>query len=330
MTTDLHTRIIGTGSYLAEGVLTNDDLSRIVDTSDEWIVERTGIRERRIAKKGIATSDMGAMAIKNALQMADIKPNQLDMIICGTVTPDYPMPATAPAIQEKLGITNHCPSFDLSAACAGFLYALSVADGMIRQGIARTVGVIGAETLSRFVDFEDRATCVLFGDGAGAAILTADTSGSGLLSSHLFTDGSRLDALKIPAGGSSKPITETLLRDREHLIKMNGREVFKYAIRYLEDASKQAFGASGVTPDEVTWVVPHQANIRILDAVSMRLGIPIERFILNLERFGNTSSASIPIALDEAVRNNRIKTGDLLLMIAMGAGLSWGSALVKW
>ena len=330
MTFEHSTRIIGTGHYLAEKVLTNDDLSKIVDTSDEWIVERTGIHERRMAGDKIATSDMGAAALNNALQMASMSANKLDMIICGTVTPDYPLPATAPIIQQKLGVTNHCASFDLSAACAGFLYALTIADSMIKQGNAKTIGVIGAEVLTRIIDFKDRTTCVLFGDGAGAVVVTGDTSGRGLLSSHLFSDGSLTEVLKIPAGGSVSPITESALRERQQFVKMNGREVFKHAVRYLADASEKAFEANNVTAADIGLVVPHQANTRILEAVAKRIGVPMEKFVLNLARFGNTSSASIPIALDEAVRDNRVKDGDLLLMIALGAGLSWGSALVKW
>ena len=330
MATDLRTRIIGTGCYIAENVLTNDDLSKIVDTSDEWIVERTGIRERRVAADDIATSDMGTAALKNALDMAELRPNDLDMIICGTVTPDYPLPATAPTIQHKLGITNMCAAFDLSAACAGFLYALSVADSMIKQGQVRNVGVIGAEVLTRAVDFEDRTTCVLFGDGAGAVVVTGDSSGRGLLSSHLYSDGSLLEALRIPSGGSVAPITVEAIERRQQYIKMNGREVFKYAVRYLADSSQKAFEANGITAEDISRVVPHQANMRILDAVSKRINIPLSKFELNLDRFGNTSSASVPIALDEAVRGGRVKDGDLLLMIALGAGISWGSALVKW
>jgi 3-oxoacyl-[acyl-carrier-protein] synthase-3 len=330
MTTDLRTRIIGTGCYLAEKVLTNDDLSRMVDTSDEWIVERTGIRERRIAPDDISTSDMAVTALKNALEMAAVRPNELDMIILGTVTPDYPMPATAPTIQRKLGITNHCASFDLSAACAGFLYALSVADSMIKQGQARYIGVIGAEVLTRVVDFEDRATCVLFGDGAGAVVVTGDASGHGMLSSHLFCDGSLAEALQIPSGGSVNPISTEAIEKRQQYIKMNGREVFKNAVRYLADASFKAFEANNVTADDISLVVPHQANLRILDAVAKRINIPLDKFELNIDRFGNTSSASIPIALDEVVRGAKVKDGDLLLMIALGAGVSWGSTLLKW
>ena len=330
MTTELRSRIIGTGSYISDEVLTNNELAMMVDTSDEWITGRTGIRERRIAPKGIHTSDMGVAALKHAVEMASLQPDDLDMIVCGTVTPDYPMPAAAPLIQAKLGMTKSCPAFDVSAACAGFLYALAVADSFIKQGRARYIGVIGSEALTRFVDFEDRTTCILFGDGAGAAILTGDTEGRGILSSHLFSNGGLVDALKIPAGGSAAKIDDVAVRERQQYIKMNGREVFKYAVRYLADASKEAFQANGMSANDIDWVVPHQANMRILEAVAKRIDLPLEKFTLNIERLGNTSSASIPIALDEAVRDGRITTGQNILMIALGAGVSWGSALLRW
>jgi 3-oxoacyl-[acyl-carrier-protein] synthase-3 len=330
MTTSLRTRIIGTGHFLSEEILTNFDLEKMVDTSDEWIVERTGIRERRIAPKGIATSDMGTAALKNAMEMAGIGPNDLDMIICGTVTPDHPLPATATLIQTKIGATNHCAAFDISAACAGFLFALNIADSFIRQGFAKYIGVIGSEVLTRMVDFEDRTTCVLFGDGAGAVVVTGDTTGKGVLSSHLFTDGTLSTALKIEAGGSVMPTSQETVSNRKHYIQMNGREVFKCAVRYLSDASLKALEYNKLTPDDISLVVPHQANLRILDGVAKRIGLPIDKFVLNLERVGNTSSASIPIALDEAVRAGRVKDNSLLLMIALGGGVSWGSAIVRW
>lgn len=330
MTTNLRTRIIGTGSYLPEQLLTNRDLEKLVDTSDEWIVERTGIRERHIAPANIATSDMGTAALKNAMEMAGIGPNDLDMIICGTVTPDRTLPATATAIQTKIGATNHCAAFDISAACAGFLFSLNIADSFIRQGFAKYIGVIGSEVLTRMVDFEDRTTCVLFGDGAGAVVVTGDDSGRGVLSSHLFSDGSLSSALIVPAGGSILPPSMETITARQHYIQMNGREVFKFAVRYLADASLKALTHNDLKPDDISWVVPHQANLRILDGVAKRIGIAPERFVLNLDRVGNTSSASIPIALDEVVRSGTIKENDLVLMIALGGGISWGSAIVRW
>ena len=331
MIDDLRTRIIGTGCHIAKDVLTNFDLEKMVDTSDEWIVERTGIRERRVAPKGIQTSDMGADALKKALDMSGLKPNDLDMIICGTVTPDRMMPAAATYIQTKVGATNNCAAFDLSAACAGFLFGLAIADGFIRCGQAKNIGVIGSEILTRVMNFEDRTTCVLFGDGAGAVVVTGDRSGRGLLSSHLFTDGTFADALPIPAGGSVAPAcAETVADPAQHAIEMDGRAVFKCAVRYLVDASKKAMDANHVSPKDVSVVVPHQANMRILDSVAQRIGIPLDKFVLNLERVGNTSSASIPIALDEAIREGKVNDNDIVLMIALGGGISWGSALIKW
>jgi 3-oxoacyl-[acyl-carrier-protein] synthase-3 len=331
MAMEIRSRVVGTGSYTAPGVLTNHDLEKMVDTSDEWIIERTGIRERRVAPAEVASSDMAAHSLAAALEMAGLRPDDLDMIICGTVTPDRPLPATAAYVQRKLGCNSHCASFDLAAACAGFLYGLSIADAFIRLGRARTVGVIGVELLSRVLDFTDRNTCVLFGDGAGAAVLAAEQSGTGgVLSSHLFTDGSLTELLTIPAGGSQHPATAETVEQRQHTVRMEGREVYRYAVKYLSEAARCALEANGVGADDVDVVVAHQANMRILEAVSKRVSIPLEKFVLNIERYGNTSSASIPIALDEGVRSGRIRRGDTMLMIALGGGISWGSALLEW
>lgn len=330
MSADIHTRIIGTGKYKAEGVLTNQDLEKLVDTSDEWITDRTGISERRIAPKHIATSDMAAGAIKEALDMAGKKPNDLDMIICGTVTGDMPLPATAAMIQKKIGASNTCPSFDVSAACAGFIYGLSVADAFIKTGKVKTVAVTGAEMLTRFMDFEDRNTCVLFGDGAGAVIVTADTTGKGILSTHLYTDSSLTSALQIPGGGSLHPVSSDSIANKRHFIQMEGREVFKVAVKNLSEAAETAVSANGLTVDDVDVVSAHQANMRILKAVSKRVNIPMNKFALNLKYYGNTSSASIPISLDEAVRGGKVNDNDVVLMMALGGGISWGSALIKW
>jgi len=326
----VHTRIVGTGSYKAAGVLTNADLERMVDTSDEWIIERTGIKERRVAPRDVVTSDMATHALRQALEMAGRSANDLDLIICGTVTPDRPLPATAAYIQRKIGAGNHCPSFDLAAACAGFLYGLSIADAFIRIGKARTVGVVGVELLSRVLNFEDRNTCVLFGDGAGAVIVTRDEGGPGILSTHIFTDGSLTESLFIPAGGSHRPASHETVDEGLHFVQMEGKEVFKHAVRYLSQAAELALETNGCGPDDVDVVVAHQANMRILDAVSKRVKIPLQKFVLNIEHYGNTSSASIPIALDEAVRSGRVATGNTMLMIALGGGISWGSALLKW
>jgi len=331
MTREIRSRIVGTGSYTAPGVLTNRDLEKMVDTSDEWIVERTGIRERRIAPPEVASSDMAAHSLARALEMADARADDLDMIICGTVTPDRQLPATAAYVQRKVGAKSRCAAFDLAAACAGFLYGMSIADSFIRLGRARTVGVIGVELLSRVLDFGDRNTCVLFGDGAGAAVMTADPGGErGVLSSHLYTDGSMTEMLTIPAGGSQRPTSAETVAEGLHTVRMEGREVYRWAVKYLSEAALCALETNGVGPGDVDVVVAHQANMRILNAVSRRVGIPLERFVLNIERYGNTSSASIPIALDEGVRSGRIKDGDTMLMIALGGGISWGSALLRW
>jgi 3-oxoacyl-[acyl-carrier-protein] synthase III len=326
----IQSRIIGTGKYKAESVLTNHDLEKMVDTSDTWIIERTGIRERRIASPGTVSSDMATVALQSALEMAEKQPDDLDMIICGTVTPDMPLPATAAFIQHRIGASTMCPAFDVSAACAGFIYGLSVADAFIRSGKIKTAAVIGVEMLSRFTDYTDRNTCVLFGDGAGAVVVTADTAGQGILSTHLFTDGSLTDILQIPGGGSREPASEETIAGRRHCIRMEGQEVFKTAVRYLSDAAETALKANAMTADDVQLVSAHQANMRILNAVSRRVQIPMEKFALNLEHYGNTSSASIPISLDEAVRAGRVSSGDIVLMIALGGGISWGSALIRW
>ena len=330
MSAQIKTRIVGTGKFRAADVLTNHDLEKMVDTNDTWIVERTGIRERRIARPPVSTSDMASGALKEALEMAGVAPNDLDMIICGTVTPDMPLPATAAYVQKKIGASNHCAAFDLSAACAGFIFGLGVADAFIRSGQAKTVAVIGVEILSRFMDWDDRNTCVLFGDGAGAVVVTADSGGRGILSTHLYTDSAHTEILQIPGGGSVEPASAESVANKRHCIQMEGREVFKVAVRYLSDAAETALKANGKSADDVNLVSAHQANMRILSAVSKRVNIPIEKFALNLEWYGNTSSASIPISLDEAVRDGRLSENDLVLMIALGGGISWGSALIQW
>ena len=322
-------QIVGTGAYAPEKVLTNHDLARVVDTSDEWIRERTGIRERRIAADGQTASDMAYEAARRALDAAGLKATDLDMIIVGTVTGDMPMPACAAILQRKLGAAN-IPAFDISAACAGFLYGISIADQFIRTGAQRRVLVVGVELLSRILNWKDRVTCVLFGDGAGAAILApAGDDGRGVLSTRLYTDSSLVDSLCIPAGGSAEPLTAEGLAKNRNKVFMVGSDIFKIAVKNLTSASREAVEAAGLSADDVKWVVPHQANLRIIAQVAMRLDIPLERFVLNIERYGNTSSASIPIALDEAVRDGRIKRGDTVLMCALGAGISWGSALIR-
>jgi 3-oxoacyl-[acyl-carrier-protein] synthase-3 len=321
--------ILGTGRYAPAKVLTNADLERMVDTSDAWITERTGIRERRIAAEGETTSDMASAAAHSALEAAGVRASDLDMIIVGTVTGDSPMPATAVAVQQKIGAEN-IPAFDISAACAGFVYGLSIGDQFIRTGQMNKILVVGVELLSRVLNWSDRTTCVLFGDGAGAAVLgPSPGDGRGVISTKIFTDGSLANALTIPGGGSELPLTHAGLDESKNKVQMVGSEVFKVAVKNLSSASKAALEAAGLSTGDIDWVVAHQANMRILTQVASRLDIPLERFVLNIERYGNTSSASIPIALDEAVRDGRIKPGQTVLMCALGAGISWGSALVR-
>ena len=323
-------RIAGTGSYIPSRVVTNDDLAKIVDTSDEWIRKRVGIRERRYAAEGEASSDMAAEAARRALESAQLKSEDLDMIVVGTVTGDMQLPACAAFVQQKLSC-REIPAFDVAAACAGFIFALATADSFIRMGTARNVLVIGVEALTRITNFQDRNTCVLFGDGAGAVILTRveDADGGMLLGTSLYTDGTLSDALQVPAGGSKEPLTHEGIDAHRNKIFMNGQEVFKAAVRRLTSSAQTAMQQVGLNPEKVDWVVPHQANLRILNQIAARIGIPYDRFVLNIENRGNTSSASVPIALDEATSDGRIKPGHIVLMCALGAGISWGSALVR-
>lgn len=325
----VRSRILGTGHYLPRGVRTNADLEKMVDTSDAWITERTGIRARHIAEAGIATSDMAAAAARAALERAGILPDAIDLIIVGTVTPDMPMPATAVFVQQKLGCKT-CPAFDLSAACAGFVYGLSIADKFIRTGAMRHVLVIGVELLSRVIDWTDRTTCVLFGDGAGAVVLgPSDDEGTGIFSTAIHTDGSLASSLWIPGGGSVNPMSHEAIDERLHKVHMRGQDIFKVAVKNLYAASRDALDHAGMTPSDIQWVCAHQANLRIINQVVDRLGVPEDRVLVNIDRVGNTSSASIPILLDENLRGGKIKSGDTVLMCALGAGISWGSALVR-
>ncbi|HLM76186.1 MAG TPA: beta-ketoacyl-ACP synthase III [Polyangiaceae bacterium] len=322
-------RILGTGRYTPERVVTNADLERLVDTSDTWISERTGIRRRHLAADREVTSDMAAAAARNALEAAGLNAADLDMIIVGTISGDTPVPSCAVHVQQKIG-ADEIPAFDISAACAGFLYGITIADQFIATGAANCVLVIGVELLSRILNWEDRSTCVLFGDGAGAVILgPAKGDGRGILATRLFTDGSLAGALHIPGGGCSEPMTAEGIERKRNKVHMVGQDVFKVAVKNLTSASTTAMKASGLTSAELDWVVAHQANLRIITLVSDRLGFPLEKFVLNIEEYGNTSSASIPIALDEAVRDGRIKPGHNVLFCALGAGISWGSALVR-
>ncbi len=328
----IKSRIIGSGRAVPPKVLTNDDLSRMVDTSDAWIVERTGIRERHILDPSQAASDLAAEAGRQACRRAGVEPAAVDCIIVGTVTGDCPFPATATFVQKKLGAPAGGCAFDLSAACAGFLYGISIADAFIRAGQYKHVLVIGVEVLSRIIDWTDRTTCVLFGDAAGAVLMTAgDESSSGrILSTHLFADGALAEILWQPVGGSREPTTPEALGARRQYVQMNGREVYKHAVRNMAAGARLALDANGLKADDVAWVVAHQANLRILEGVSDRVGIPMSRFFTNVDRYGNTSSASVPTALDEAVELGKLKPGDLVLFAALGGGLAWASAAVRW
>jgi len=329
-----HSRILGTGHYLPPVVRTNADIERMVDTSDAWITERTGIKERRIAPEGTITSDMATHAAKLALQAAGIDASALDMIVVGTVTPDVPMPATAVFVQQKLG-AGHCPAFDVSAACAGFLFGMSIADQFIASGQARYVLVVGVELLSRIIDWSDRTTCVLFGDGAGAAVLgpsgarLGDSSPRGVLSTSILTDGSLARSLWIPGGGSASPTTHATVEQKLHYVHMRGQDIFKVAVKNLHSACKDALDRARMTHADIDWVCAHQANKRIIDLVIERLGVSPKKVLSNIDRVGNTSSASIPILLDESIRAGTIRAGDTVLMCALGAGISWGSAIVR-
>lgn len=321
-------RISGSGHYTPAKVLTNSDLEKMVDTSDEWIVTRTGIRERRIARKDEAASDLALEASRMALADAGTKARDLDAIILATVTPDVQFPATACFVQDRLGARN-AAAFDLSAACSGFIYGLNIAHALVACREADKVLVVGVEVLSKFLDWKDRATCVLFGDGAGAAVVEAGLAGEGILGTYMKSDGSLADLLWIPAGGSRKPTSEDSYLRGEHFIKMKGDGVFKYAVRAMADATHRVLKKVGMDIADIDLFIPHQANIRIIDAVNQRLGLPREKVVVNLDRYGNTSSATIPIAYDEMVKAGKVKKGDVLLFVGFGGGLTWGAVLLR-
>ena len=310
-------------------IMTNHDLEKIVDTSDEWIQTRTGIHERRIAMPHEAVSEFALAASQNALEMAGVAPDAIDLIICATVTPDVPIPATACLLQHRLGC-QHAAAFDMQAGCSGFIYAQSVAKQFIVSGRCRNVLVVGAELLSKFLDWSDRTTCVIFADGAGAALMSEGTLPRGILASSLHSDGSMSDFISMEGGGSKHPASPETVAQGMHFIRMRGNETFKIAVRSIEEVSREVLGAAGLTPNDVSWFIPHQANQRIIDAVGERLGIPAERCWVNIDRYGNTSAASIPIALDEAVRAGKVNRGDIILMAAFGAGLTWAASAVRW
>lgn len=321
--------IIGTGSYLPETIVTNEDLEKIIDTNDEWIVTRTGISERRKAPPEMATSDLGAIAAQRALESANLRPEDIDLIIVATITPDMLFPSTACIIQEKIGATK-AAAFDLSAACTGFIYGLSIAAQFIATGMYKYVLVIGAEVLSRILNPKDRSTLILFGDGAGAAVLGPVEEGYGFLSFDLGAEGSGGDLLYIKAGGSRFPASKETVEKDEHYIKMVGNEVFKFAVRIMGETSLKALEKAGLTQDDVNYLIPHQANIRIVDAAVKRLKLATEKVYVNLDKYGNMSGASVPVALDEAVRKGRINKGDNVILVGFGAGLTWGSCVIRW
>lgn len=320
--------ILGLGFYLPEKVLTNVDLEKIVETTDEWIRTRTGISQRRIVADGQATSDLSVEAARRALADAKLTPADIDLILVATMTPDMPCPSCACFTQAKLGAPQ-AAAMDVSAACAGFVYALICGQQFIASGLYNHVLVIGAEVLSKVVDWTDRSTCVLFGDGAGAAVLGPVQDG-GILATYLGSDGTKADLLKVPAGGSLIPASHESVDQRMHYLKMNGIEVFKLATRIMADAAERSLKVCGLTAEDVTCVIPHQANLRIISAVMDRLGVPMDKVYLNVDRYGNMSSASTIVALCEAVRDGRIKKGDIVLLVAFGAGLAWGSLVIRW
>ncbi len=318
----------GTGRFCPEKILTNADLEKMVDTSDEWITARTGIKQRHIARDDRACSDLAVDAARQALAMADIAPSDLDGIFVGTISGDTQFPATAVLVQDRLGAIDSA-ALDVTAACSGFIYGVSLAHGMIVSGQMDRVLVIGAEVLSKFVDWEDRTTCVLFGDGAGAAVLEACPLDEGILATRMRSDGALSDLLMIPGGGSRKPITENSWKEKDRCIKMKGDIVFKHAVRAMADATINVLADAGKTLEDVDLLIPHQANTRIIDAMNDRLKLPADKILVNVDRYGNTSAASIPIAMDEAVREGRVKPGDLVVLTGFGGGFTWGSVVFR-
>jgi 3-oxoacyl-[acyl-carrier-protein] synthase-3 len=321
--------IIGTGSYVPERILTNHDLEKMVETSDEWIRTRTGIRERRIAKDTETTSDMGSRAALAAMEQAEVTPEEIDLIILATATPDHLFPAAACYVQKKIGAIN-AACFDISAACSGFLYALEIAQQFISTHVYNTVLIIGAEKLSAITDWTDRNTCVLFGDGAGAAVMRNRPNSHGVISTHMGSDGAFTDILYIPGGGVRCPITRENIDQRLNTIRMSGREVFKQAVTSMYNAATRVLDEAGLRYEDIGCVIPHQANLRIIEAIAERMGLPMEKFYVNLDRFGNTSAAAVAMALDEAHRTGRIQIGDYILLVVFGGGLTWASSVIQW
>ena len=321
--------ITGVGSFLPKKVLTNDDLSKTLDTTDEWITKRTGIKERRIVENGVAASDLAVEASLRALDDANVLPTEVDLIITSTITPDCLFPSTSCYIQEKIGARN-AGSFDLLAACAGFVYALSVAKSFVASGAMKTVLVVGAECMSKITDYTDRSTCILFGDGAGAVVVQQGNGGREIVSTHLGSDGSQAEILRLPAGGSKLPASHETVESGLHYIKLRGKEVFRQAIINLVDVVTKAAADNNMQVEEFDMVIPHQSNIRIIEAAMERLGLPMEKAYVNIDRYGNTSSASIPIAIDEIEKGQLLNSGDTVILVAFGGGLTWGSSVIEW
>ena len=325
----LKARIISTGSYVPENVITNSDLEQIVDTSDEWIIERTGIKERRIVNGTQSTSDLAYEAAHEALKRAGLKPGDIDLIIVATISGDMVFPSTACFLQQKLG-AKKAAAFDLNAACSGFVYGLHLANSLIKSGAHDRILLVGAEVLSKFTDWRDRATCVLFGDGAGAVVLEGTKEKQGIYSTHIYSDGSLSDLISLPGGGSRNPCSKETILKRLHFMKMKGNETFKVAVRTLEELATTTIERNGLDASQLSLLIPHQANLRIIQATAKRLGLSEEKVFINIDKYGNTSAASIPIALDEAVREGRCRKGEYTLLEAFGGGLTWGSALLRW
>ena len=321
--------IIGVGSYVPEQIMTNHDLEKMVETSDQWIVERTGIKERRIADKSTTTCDLAVKAAQQALEDAKVAPEEIDLIIVATVTPDMVFPAAACIVQDRIGAVN-AAAFDLSAGCSGFVYGLTVGSQFISSGLYKKVLVIGAETLSKIMDWTDRNSCILFGDGAGAAVISEVEDGYGILGVELGADGSGGESLHMPAGGSKMPATMETVEQRLHYIKMSGNEVFKFAVKAMGEAAIKALDRAEVDCTEIDFLIPHQANMRIIQSAAKRLKVPMEKVMVTVDKYGNTSAASIPMALADAVKMKKIKKGDMIVLVGFGAGLTWASSVMKW
>lgn len=325
----LRAKIMGTGSCLPEKILTNHDIEKIVDTSSDWIIDRTGISSRRIAADDEAASDLALVASELALEAAGVSPEELDLILVGTFTPDSPFPTVGNILQARLGAVN-AVGFDVSATCSGFLYVLSIVDAYVRSGRYKKILAVGVDVLSKVLDWTDRGTCILFGDGAGAAVIEPSVNSSGIIDVGIGSDGTLGDILYLPGGGSRIPASNESVANRDHFIKMNGNEVFKVAVKTMERISIEILEKNNIEPSDISIMIPHQANVRIIQAVAKRLDMPMDKVFINLDKYGNTSAGTIPIAIDEAVREGRLKEGDIILMAAFGGGLTWASALYRW